>query len=916
MNNRAFPFLTAICLSAILIAGRLAAQPGQDYRLSPGGLDYRLPEDIRIQAAGRIGDARLVVWGTTVDDGSGNAVNALAMNLNGSQRVLTSPTARPYGAVAVIPLADRFLVMWNDRRNGTANISGRIVLIDGSFAGDDYVVSRSGVMKDRVYWSSGAETTLLLWNDIRSTTPETYTVRIDGNGRVVTAERSLGVGEIDSEQMYRTESGRLVLGRGGAVGYVVLPDGELDNRTIPAGQLQGAYYRLNDTALLILRDTVVYRYASIFDTLPSWKLPIPQEAMKMPPFILSKASIGSYILSHSIVHKISGGICIELNALRFDSSNYYDAGKFGEVSCAGPNGNERPGSVTFTFMEMRRGEHNEYYIRSDMDVEYSVLVRDYPRVTYDWYNSVRTLRYTIDSSGTLGQGYRIPTSLLHQYSLVRNSYETESTVWVTWFPTLDGGSQSTPVAPASYANKPILPNIVVDDSYLCVGWIDSDAKLAFARYGATFADAELTTLQATGMKTSPADMWQGWGGGGFPMIDYWIEMAYDGFSTGRITHSTSFVHQLRKEGWQQKTIAGANPFSSTKDTILQRSVGTVYNPNTLTAISIMYLPQSTWGNAEHLFMSNRLGDSTMHSWRVYRPFHHSGGYVPIDDTSGLYLSPDDFAIAFSPHTEARPFKLLDRDSMQFVLAQRLYGDRFLRILSEPSKGISRFEVYGLDGQPIRTVLLSRAFRRGELFCLQNASDHAIVLLWGSDSGIRCMYLSDSLLLEAIRALNDGALNDFRVSATSDSTAHPAAIFRNDTLFVVWEDFRDGPASEIYGTYWVVPKEIGPIPTDTIATPPLTPMPEDDLTSGIRIISVTPNPAIDRVGITVESIGQSVALIALYDALGRRALSKELILVDGVRTYPLDLSQLSSGSYTARVSTGTSLDHERLIILGR
>src|SRR5690606_6875343 len=96
--------------------GTVSAQPAEDYRLSSSVLGFRLPEDLQIQSAADIGDARLAVWATTFPTGAGESEGGLVMNLNGMESRLTKSGARPYGAVDVVAFADRFLVLWNDRR--------------------------------------------------------------------------------------------------------------------------------------------------------------------------------------------------------------------------------------------------------------------------------------------------------------------------------------------------------------------------------------------------------------------------------------------------------------------------------------------------------------------------------------------------------------------------------------------------------------------------------------------------------------------------------------------------------------------------------------------------------------------------------------------------------------------------------
>ncbi len=282
-------------LTFLLISFRIgSAQPAEDYRLSFDQPDYRLPEDIRIEAGAEIGSVRLVVWGTTVDDGNGGAVNALAMNLNGTQRILTPANARPFGAVAVIPFTDRFLVLWNDRRADGAGIRGRVVTASGQPDGDDYLLS-GGVMQEDVYWWSGVSGAMIFWTDVRTGKPETYYIRTGTDGRMIGGETLLTGKGLDAEQSYPITGGRSLVRQKDNSVLIIRSDGTIDPRPIPDRRFNVPHYLIGDSSIATAERGIMRYFLSYYDSLPSWSVALPEKYGS--PYILSKDSSGWFIVT-------------------------------------------------------------------------------------------------------------------------------------------------------------------------------------------------------------------------------------------------------------------------------------------------------------------------------------------------------------------------------------------------------------------------------------------------------------------------------------------------------------------------------------------------------------------------------------------------------------------------------------------
>ena len=163
------PHVAALALLAMAVIAPTTFAQRPDVLLSRPPVEPVIPDDLRVQSAARMGSVRLVVWGTTLD-GAGGVAGALMAQLDddsiprGVPMALVSPPARPSAMVRVVPLAARFLVLWNDRRPGAEGLYGRVVDPSGAPG------------PERLYWpgvvgSSGIAThivstgVMLLWND-------------------------------------------------------------------------------------------------------------------------------------------------------------------------------------------------------------------------------------------------------------------------------------------------------------------------------------------------------------------------------------------------------------------------------------------------------------------------------------------------------------------------------------------------------------------------------------------------------------------------------------------------------------------------------------------------------------------------------------------------------------------------------
>jgi hypothetical protein len=170
----------------------------------------------------------------------------------------------------------------------------------------------------------------------------------------------------------------------------------------------------------------------------------------------------------------------------------------------------------------------------------------------------------------------------------------------------------------------------------------------------------------------------------------------------------------------------------------------------------------------------------------------------------------------------------------------------------------------------------------------------------------------------------------RVSASRDSIGVVAGVFRNDTLFVVWEDFRNG-LPDIYGNWWVVPKTIRPpvtnrdsvtTPTtgDTVVTPRDSSIRHDSTgapipgSGDVAITGIYPNPANSYITLNFTTRTQGEVRMEIVDMLGRRlGLIDGGTLNSGRYQWGMDCSGLAPGAYMVIVRSALGSDGRRVIV---
>lgn len=904
--------------------GTVSAQPAEDYRLSSSVLGFRLPEDLQIQSAADIGDARLAVWATTFPTGAGESEGGLVMNLNGMESRLTKSGARPYGAVDVVAFADRFLVLWNDRRSGGEGIYGSIVGTDGRVIRDDWQVSPGGRFADSLLVAAVSAERLLFWTDLRNGAPQVRALRLDAAGNPLGSEFVVGSGPLGHTETFRLPDNDIVAVAGDTA-VLLAPDGSFRNRTFPASRARLPHYVGDDLSFVVQDSGHIAYYASPWNPEPEWRADLtPQAGDTVLPFV-GRDSAGIFVLAYRyrkqpgtryymdiLLHRVEPGGPVGPPELVLADSGYYHTQGF-------------YGGYSIDTIIHRYGCLNTYNVRFNLEGTFQAQSGNgKPPFTsgsmVEFFVNSRGRAQLTKSINPDEPGYLPgPCGFQKRLRMERTKWDTVSAIRVVWSTERIWSNYDTTIASVRYRESQTRP-VLLDQSGVRLAWYLPNRNAVATAPLPDFTRGIEAEPFAEGIGALPVVT--GWNTFYVPRSSYSsVETREQGTWVYKVSSSVSHLRP-GTDGWISSDPV-AMSYTSPWNIGPVRQVGFGYDPQQGEHYVAVYAPADKNERKPYISLS-RLDENGVEFerekifWNGAVPEYVMAGkdylLMTIGNNNGIRATLQGQLI----DTVIFPYRGRQRPH----IVQPLRGDRFARVfLPDSLPNDVLVDVVTRSGGEIGFLHLKGLPDRSQITLLQNPRDERIMLLWGSAAGVRAAYLTKDLK-EIIDPDAGLLLTDFRISGTADSVAFPTALFRNDTLFLAWEDYRDGEESEMYGTWWAVPESlIGPgedIIRDTIITPPEVPIPDPDInpTAGIRIISVSPNPATGAAAVTVQSSERRAGRIEVYDAGGRRVIDRWIVLSPGTSNFRLDVGELFSGSYTVRVTSGTGANQARLIVWGR
>lgn len=278
------------------------------------------------------------------------------------------------------------------------------------------------------------------------------------------------------------------------------------------------------------------------------------------------------------------------------------------------------------------------------------------------------------------------------------------------------------------------------------------------------------------------------------------------------------------------------------------------------------------------------------------------GFIPVDSSWILLYRKDIHRFIEMRNGRATDSFTFDIGVSAGVVLRRLYGPRFLRFFPAGSVSDPRFDIFSLKGKSQARLDLPISPGYSSPSFVESPLDSSIHILWASDNGVRLTRLDKYLRV---------IVQDSLISQTRDSVRSPVGVFRNDTLFVVWQDFRN-PTADIYATTFVSPRVISS-PSDTTLPPSPPPTGEPPVDGTLTAGAITPNPATGITTFALEITEPGDATAEIIDMAGQALIRYSKHFDAGLQRWEIDVRGLSNGLYILKVQSGGKVAMMKLMV---
>jgi hypothetical protein len=896
------------CLMLILSAPLLAQQ---DQRVSIEPTTTVLPEEIRIQAAASIGSNTLVVWGGNRAHGRDTAISNLQAQLlrdtvvQGSPRQIHSDEARPFGYVSVVPFDDRYLVLWNDRRPEQSGVYMRWVDSDGSTMGSEEIFSGAlaTATSIRVFRTS-SHTLIFHTVPSGSQTAGLYLRRYLHDGSAAGAEELIAQGTgIGVERLAGFED--LFVVRSGSSIRVFSDIGGFESRTVPAGRFDRPWYLGTDSLFVTLVDTTLHYYTSLFAPTPFRSVTIPalrdidshtavltRDGNRIQityPGLEARWELIMTVIR--IVIDANGDISPPDTLHRYvywpASTSYVERVGIGPTVVTRYCGNIYDVRLNFwsrNYDSRNRltsegawdwgftvGEHGDYQVEENREVKRKPPVVPCFDASLALMQHAVTRRSAINTSTvsistrTLPQvGSRINGFAVHVEQGIPNIFRRDGRLMTTW----RQGGEYPPNILAEWKPREEITSL-----------ISSSPSLANPLKGLT------TTL--------------------LPLIENWTDHSYE--PAVNISRSTLYMVDSQ---WSYRY-----GYNSDRATL---RVWTTPDQNRNESVVVAYLPSLLGFAALWIDSSGVTARSTNLYMSVNQYPRLELLSVPVDSLSLLVYRENSRQFFEIRNGIVRDSFAIDLVENYGIQVRRLYGSHFLCFNPAFNANDPVATIYSLKGtkEYARRLPVDRSYTHP--FIVESPVDSTIHILWESNKGVRLTRL-DKYLRVLVR--------DSLISQTQDTVRSPAGVFRNDTLFVVWQDFRNR-TTDIYGTAFVAHRVVAVPPDTTTAREGTTsygtilpiaawPPPERPIRlKPVTIAAVTPNPADNVATFFVELAEPGDAIAEIRDMTGQVLIRREKSFDMDSGRWDIDIDDLTSGMYILSVRSGGGIDTRKLVVVKR
>ncbi len=807
----------------------------------------------------------------------------------GSPILLTGSGADPSDLLRIDAARGVFFVFWNDRRSGS--LQGYVLCLDtfGVF-GTEHLIDEAGFGSPGPFAYTTTTGVLLLWNTTLAST-SIMAMDCDSLGNPFGARRIVAMGPLSGLNRVASNPRRAIIDRDASPPILLDEHGALVPLGINAAALNGAYHIAPDGTVVTVQDSSISYYHSLLDSLPykTVSVSLPTDRFRGSEFVTADSN-GRTVLGYCAFHvsDITGSNYYYLDVLLRPES---DDGTFGPP-------------VEHLVGFWRSFHHCYDYNYVILDVErirrctalYDIAVRIHvsaiwgcPSLPGTNYSRNDTMR--IVGAGTYTGAYNsiavsCPAQTLVEVQRLTDGYKSSVEVFVQ-----EGAVRLRAPVATHLQNVPQLyPAFVVSNGSVGLSWLS----------GGQHVVAPLVAWDVASGKVQGA------------ITELSIDSIVPGIDFSRVqlrpTMSTSGNRFLltTKRTWQVTDDSGR--FADSSEFRFYVPVGTEWRLIRTIAIA---------GGLDRLrslrFASvpDQPNDLIGYQWVAA---DGTRGRVAVDavDANGILVrtidtlvtsAVDPYLVQVGPREllllQGGSYRYFDGDSlhpsfplsgMSNPLYAPMLGSQFLRWSAYHSVAFILYDRNGISHHIANDILLQ--YDSPEFTLVQNSVDSGFAFVYGGTGGVHMIVVDKNMNVMAENVV---------VSETHDSVGHPVAVYVNDTLYVAWEDYRNGFA-DIYGRA---------IPFNMRAGAPHSVTAYRSDQAG-PVVLIEPNPASNEFTIRLRDALSSDAVADVVDVYGVNVASRRIKRGEDVVT--VDARTFSTGSYFVVVHTDRSRGYAHLEVV--
>jgi hypothetical protein len=883
----------------LLLAGTILHAQARDVRLSGEPLTMILPDDAKIQSAARLGDSTLAVWGTTALAPDSSVYNTLVLQLLhdttliGPQRILTSTTARPFGYVQVLATSGHYVVLWNDRRDGDTATYLQRVDASGNLMGSEELFSRPGISPFGVaqvalasgyqwYWNAGG-----VPDNLIDSTKAIYIRLLDEGGNFKGAAQGPLYGSVQQELTPTGVPGMTILHRGTLPPLLVDPTGKVDSLHGEAARhFTLPYYLGNDGSIETLEGRMLRLYHTLMDTVAYKTLTVP---------IPNGINEGSQVISHDSSGHIavlwaSGGpgqywdprgvpAWVNIYRTLANSTDSFALPQLISRALIEWTIDEYDGAtVEYTRSCVSRGCDNSFrvsvlfWVTKHFHMNGGPPDTSYSYYSVPWYEIVDGKfscsapswhsKVAFPLIATCATDGGVPITRIYN--------KRASEILLTTF---NGSVVLTLPAAIKEINVPQqIPGIAQRGNNMLVGWCTTGSDTSFELHSFSGGiDQPLLTLPPVLLHQLPAasdTVLTSVINAEFASRDNffavsstqsWSEKSPDSGKT--VSRSQYSLMVPTVQGWKRAKTFDLNNLGGNYFQVKSYSREPISN-------NVIEVIERSSDNGVYALWTFAIDTNGNEIWRD----DSVATTIGLDPVDGIPLGNHDYLLnimgTVTRYRAATPVSTFTLSAVENRYSQhprlaRLLGPYFIRYFS--STGIY-IDIMDTGGHQV-AVQPHVGIPDGAVgyWIIQNPTDSGLALLFGGNRG------SVTLLDKHLNILAE----NIPLSSEGKDIRNPAGVYRNDTLFAVWEDYRNG-LPDIYGTALA-------------AKTSLSVRQAQFQEAANRIESIVPNPAGDAA--TIRLTAAAGARIEVIDSYGRTRMS----MPASAQTV-IDTRTLPSGAY--------------------